>query len=204
MKESHQTSAPHFFRVSLQYEHKEQIRADQFYTGKMCAKNIVRYNTDSKNDIEFQKQDVDLSFELNGSRVMISEKFRSKDFGDLYLECYSKFPDTLGWMHHSNADFLACFFPERVLWINKKKLVEFFKATLWPALPLSYFEKIFGELPGKSGMQKQKIELNSKPYEIMVVQAFNQSGKHKWHTIGIGVPFVMLEDFNIPGKMILR
>lgn len=194
----------HHFRESLNKEKQLLTLADHFYIEKLGVKNIVRYNSDSEEDMQFQRQDIDLSFELNGRRVMVSEKFRSHDYGDLYLECYSKYPDTPGWMHHSKADFLACFFPERVIWLNKKKLSEFFLSRLWPAIPGAFFAKINRELHGRSGQQKQQLDFLGKSREITVIQAFNRSGKDQWHTIGIGLPFEMLEEFNIPGKIMFN
>lgn len=193
----------HHFCESLNKEKQFLPLADRFYIEKLGVKNIVRYNSDSEEHMPLQRKDIDLSFELNGGRVMISEKFRGDDYGDLYLECYSKYPDTLGWMHKSEADFLACFFPERVIWLNKKKLVNFFQTQLWPAIPGAWFAKINRELHGRSGQQKQPLEFFGKKRELTVIQAFNRSGKDQWHTIGLGIPFEMLEEFNIPGKVFI-
>lgn len=195
--------AAHHFRESLTKEKQKLALADRFFLQKMGAKDIVRYNSDSEEDMMFQRQDIDLSFELNGRRLMVSEKFRDHDYGDLYLECYSKYPGTMGWMHQSKADFLACFFPERVIWLNKKKLADFFLTKLWPAMPGAWFAKINRELHGRSGQQKQKLDFLGKQRELTVIQAFNRSGKDQWHTIGVGVPFEMLEEFNIPGKVFM-
>jgi len=193
----------HHFRDSLHRELQQQSRADRFYTEKLGVKNIVRYNSDSEEDMVYQRQDIDLSFELNGRRLMVSEKFRDHDYGDLYLECYSKYPGTMGWMHQSKADFLACFFPERVIWLNKKRLVDFFLTKLWPAMPGAWFAKINLELHSRSGQQKQKLDFLGKQRELTIIQAFNRSGKDQWHTIGVGIPFEMLEEFNIPGKVLM-
>lgn len=193
----------HQFNISLQKEVQQQARANKFYTEKLKVLQINRYNCNSESHLQFQRNDIDLSIELKGRQIMVSEKFRSFDYGDLYLECYSKYPGTPGWMHHSQADFLACFFPERVLWINKKKLVGFFLNKLWPELPGGWFAKINRELHGRSGIQKQKIDILGRPREFTVIQAFNSSGKDKWHTIGIGLPLEMLSEFNIPGKIYL-
>jgi hypothetical protein len=194
----------HNFNRSLNRELQQQDLADRFYLEKMGVKNILRYNSGSEEHMQFQRKDIDLSFELSGRRVMVSEKFRSHDYGDLYLECYSKYPDTPGWMHQSKADFLACFFPERVIWLNKKKLVDFFQTKLWPAIPGALFAKINRELYGRSGQQKQQLEFLGKLREVTVIQAFNRSGKDQWHTIGIGLPLEMLEEFNIPGKIMVN
>jgi len=193
----------HHFRDSLNRELQHQAKADRFYSEKMGVKNIARYNSDTQEDMVFQRQDIDLSFELNGRRLMVSEKFRNHDYGDLYLECYSKYPGTLGWMHHSKADFLACFFPERVIWLNKKMLVDFFHIKLLPAVPGAWFAKINRELHGRSGQQKHQLEFFGKTWEFTVIQAFNRSGNDQWHTIGLGIPFKMLEEFNIPGKVFM-
>lgn len=202
-KEPKKFSSTHAFSDSLRSEQRKQAQADRFYLEKMGAKNIVRYSSGNEEDMQFQRKDIDVSFELNGRRIMVSEKFRSHDYGDLYLECYSMYPDTTGWMHHSEADFLACFFPERVIWLNKKKLVEFFQSRVWPAIPGAWFAKINRELHGRSGQQKQQLDFSGKTREFTLIQAFNRSGNDQWHTIGIGLPMEMLEEFNIPGKIIV-
>ncbi|MFO7659253.1 MAG: hypothetical protein R6W78_19510, partial [Bacteroidales bacterium] len=116
VKENHQSHPPHAFPASLRRELQHQAKANRFYAEKLGVKDIVRYNSDSEEDMAYQRKDIDLSFELNGRRLMVSGKFRDHDYGDLYLECYSKYPETPGWMHKSEADFLACFYPERVIW----------------------------------------------------------------------------------------
>ena len=87
------------FKYSLQHEKDQAVKADQFYCNILKATEIQRFNVDSETDMEMQRQDVDLLLTLNGLTYRISEKFRDKDFGDLYVEVYSKYPKTPGWLH---------------------------------------------------------------------------------------------------------
>jgi catechol 2,3-dioxygenase-like lactoylglutathione lyase family enzyme len=73
-------------------------RADAFYRDVLGAKIIRRFDRDTDEDMEMQREDVDVLIELKGVEYRVSEKFREHDYEDLYIEIYSKYPDTPGWV----------------------------------------------------------------------------------------------------------
>ena len=117
---------PHHYNSSLQYEEAWHPIADKFYLSKWSDAEIIRYKNDSKEDLEFQRKDIDLSLKIDDKIIHISEKFRKDDFGDLLIELYSKYPNKKGWMKNSEADFITYFCPKTIYIVNKKDLLSWF------------------------------------------------------------------------------
>jgi|LSQX01.2.fsa_nt_gb uncharacterized glyoxalase superfamily protein PhnB len=188
---------PHNFDESLSREQAQQAKADAFYHRQFGATDIVRYTDNTEDHMILQRQDIDLSFIKAGKQYLVSEKFREKDFGDLYLETYSKYPGTKGWMHTNRADLLAYFFPTRMLLINKKKLMTFYHETLTPSVSEAFYAKLYNEYRNRSKIMTQSIRLKGADYKINIIQAFNRTGNSTWHTIGVSIPFELLDVFNV-------
>jgi hypothetical protein len=187
---------PHNFWRSLEYEGGKTKRADTFYYNQFKVEEIVRFDTGSAHDMEFQRMDIDVQLYGWGRHANVSEKFRDRDFNDLYLELYSMFPQTKGWMHVKGADYLAYFFPLRMFWINKKDLTRVFEEHIEPRIELDNVRNWIHENSGKSG--KCKSELNG--HEIQVINAFNRVRKRSWNTVGVSVPFSLLKELGLDWK----
>ena len=189
----------HNFKTSLNHEREQTALADTFYRDVLKVSEIKRFNSDSETDMEMQRQDVDVMLTLNETTYRVSEKFRDKDYGDLYVEVYSKYPKTLGWLHTGTPNAILYFTPETVFWITHKSLSSFCLNFLFPSIPESWFHDIF--LSGKSIVSKE-ISLNSKSVKINLIQAHNSMPDgSKWETIGISAPFSVFEE---NGVKILR
>jgi len=188
----------HHFKRSMNYEQSNAKRADAFYTKQFGASDIERYDKGTKEHMTLQRKDIDLCISVNATKIAISEKFRKADFGDVYLEIYSKYPHTNGWMEGSEADYLAYFFPKRMLWIPKGSLITFFEQAIKRQLPQEMVHRFHEEFRGKNGRKKLKIVSPAYSGIVQLIQAYNRSGKDEWHTIGITLPFAMLEKMGVP------
>lgn len=104
----------HNFENSLLHEREQTAKADAFYRYVLLVSDIKRFDTDSEADMEMQLQDVDVLLTLNGIKYRVSEKFRDTDYGDLYVEIYSKYPTTLGWLHTGSPNAILYFTPKTV------------------------------------------------------------------------------------------
>ena len=182
----------HNFDKSLQHEREFAERADRFYREQLKASEIRRYNNDNELDMSFQHKDIDVSITINGKNYNVSEKFRDTDFGDMYVEVYSKYSNVLGWIHTGEPDFISYFTPKAVYLISHKNLRDFCINTLFPAIPTKYFQEIFET--GKTRIKKQ-IVISGKQVEITIIQAHNQTGNSSWKTIGVAVDFEILKFF---------
>lgn len=187
--------ATHDFSRSLNYEHSKFPVQDKFYTETLGARKIVRIGFEDSESQLLQRLDVDVQFEYNGKIINVSEKNRKRDFGDLLLEFYSKFPHTRGWMNNSNAHYLAYFVPGKVYWINKVELVNFYKNHLEKSVPESYFEELVNKFPRRSVQQQKQIFLNGRTETITVIQAYNHpyNSYDSWYTESVSVTYNCLK-----------
>jgi hypothetical protein len=181
----------------MQREQKNQRRADDFYLNRLGATDIVRYNHNTKADMKQQRSDIDVSFRRNGNIIKISEKFRAKDFNDLYIEFYSKFPDVRGWLDKSQADYITYFFPARVFIIDEKSLAEFYKNHLSSAISENIFKQLTEQHSNANAQKHTWIKIQNHSYKIQIIQAYNQTEDASWYTMGIAIPFKVLSDFKI-------
>ncbi|MDR1984504.1 MAG: hypothetical protein LBQ28_06755 [Prevotellaceae bacterium] len=187
----------HNFNESMQREQAKQKRADDFYLKHLGATDIVRYNRNTAADMKVQRMDIDVSFRHKDKLINISEKFREKDFNDLYIEFYSKFPNTRGWLDKSQADYITYFFPTRVFLIDEKKLGEFYKNYLSKAVSEDTFKRLIEQNPNTNAQKRLCINIQNRSYRTQIIQAYNQIENASWYTMGIAIPFNVLSDFGI-------
>ncbi|NDP21759.1 MAG: hypothetical protein GZ091_11870 [Paludibacter sp.] len=182
----------HNFELSLQRERMQAVKADAFYRDVLKVTEIVRFNSDSDSDMEMQRQDVDVLLTLNDITYRVSEKFRDKDYGDLYVEVYSKFPKTQGWLHTGTPNAILYFTPNTVYWITHKSLANFCLDQLFPLIALDFFLELY---QSHQPIISKHIVLNKKPIKINLIQAHNSLPDGScWETIGISAPFSFFEE----------
>jgi hypothetical protein len=186
----------HHFGKSLKQEGISALSADVFYKrAPFSVSNIERYNESTDEHMILQRQDIDLSISFaDGRKYSVSEKFREHDYNDLLLEIYSKYPDTKGWIHKSNAERLAYFFQKRMFWIDKKALSAFCLQELFPLVEKDAIERLLSQ---EANSLKVGLRLNDKIYYCILTQAFNKMGQDTWNTVSISVPFQLLHDYKI-------
>jgi len=185
----------HNFEQSLQNERSKADFADKFYTERFRASDIVRYNSDSDIDMDFQRKDIDVSLVIDGKRYYLSEKFREKDYGDMYLEMYSKYPKTQGWMDSGSPDVVVYFTPQAVYRIIFKELQSFCLETLFPQIPAAWLQEIYNS---RKTIVSKTLPIDNFPVRINLIQAHNKpTTGSSWATIGISIPFDVLRKFGV-------
>ena len=186
----------HNFDQSLLREKEFFSKADLFYSAKLSATNINRFDYKTDEGKKMQLLDVDLSFNIDNITKLVSEKKRGRNYGDLYLETFSKYPHTKGWMTHTKANLLAYFFIDSALIVNMDQLKEFFENKLNPLLKEEWYKEI-NSFKNSSRRIPKIISLELNNYEINIIQAYNNTRGIEWHTLGISVPLKVLKDNNI-------
>jgi len=186
--------ATHDFSTSLNYEQSKFPKADKFYTEKLKATLISRIGFEDEDSKALQRMDIDVALTINGNKILVSEKDRQDDWGDLLLEFYSKYPNTKGWMDNSKADFMAYFVPNYVYWINKKELTDFYKNILSPAVPNNFFSEIIEQYPRQSKRVSKEILISGVKQKIFVVSAYNfpRNSNVEWYTLNICITYNLL------------
>jgi hypothetical protein len=186
----------HNFRKSLLHEKEQSNKADAFYADRLKVNEILRYNHDTPEDMAMQHADIDVSVRIGERRYNVSEKFRDVDYGDLYVELYSKYPHTQGWMHTGNPDVIVYFTPSKVCWVQHSSLNRFCFGTLFPAISQDDVLQFYlSELHFKP----VKILLSEKTVRLKLIKADNKDGA-EWTTIGLAIPFGTLRDFGVKFK----
>lgn len=179
---------PHHYDTSVSYEKEWHHRANFFYFSKYPNGKIRRYDANTPEHIQFQKQDIDVSILFQDKIVHLSEKFRQKDYGDLLIEIYSKYPEKEGWMDNSVADFLVYFCENKVYIIRKTELYQWY-------IRENIIEKLSAEIQNFHQQNRGKSSRKSLIYttqhhhsiRIQLIQAFNQTKDTIWHTISISI-----------------
>jgi hypothetical protein len=191
----------HRYDQSSEYEKFWQPIADEFYTSKYPKCELKRYNSNSKEDLEFQKKDIDLTIVLPDRNIHISEKFRKDDYGDLLIELFSKYPDVKGWMNNSAADYITYFTPHKVYVINKLELLNWYQTENFEDkinLEISNFHTL-----NERKSSRKKIEYTSSKghsFFIHLIQAYNKTMDAEWHTLSLAISWNELEKEGIQVK----
>jgi len=186
----------HNFKASLNHEREQSAMADTFYRDVLNVSEIKRFNSDSETDMQMQRQDVDVMLTLNETTYRVSEKFREKDYGDLYIEVFSKYPKKPGWLHTGLPNAILYFTPESVYWITHKSLYAFCVATLFPVIPEKWYDELF---QSHKTIISKRLFFNKKLIKINMIQAHNRDGA-TWETIGISAPFGFFEENGVKIK----
>jgi hypothetical protein len=182
----------HEFEKSLHYEKSQFRRADAFYREVLLVDEIIRFATDSKEDMKMQLQDIDVQLIKTNRVCHVSEKFREKDFGDLYIEVFSKYPHMRGWLETGLADMLVYFVPEVVYWCNAKNLRKFCVDMLFPMIPAEWYKEIYCSA---TSIISKNMNFFDQQTIVHLIKANNQtSDGSRWCTIGISVPFEFLKN----------
>lgn len=133
------------FFNALKYEKSMQNDADSLY--KAIIYNILhtQYPQDEINiDIKRwdfnnsegrikQLADIDVTVIVtmpmrnNTFHYNISEKFRTADYNDMFVELYSKYPSTEGWGINTQADWICYHTPEDLYVVNAKDIKKLVK-----------------------------------------------------------------------------
>lgn len=174
----------HNFDQSLQDERNQTHIADNFYREQMFASKIIRYSNDTANDLKMQKKDIDACVYINEREYFISEKFRNKDYGDIYIELYSKYPHTKGWLEQNHASALLYFTPSKVYWIGYQTLHWFAHNLLFVALNNKTIDTFAA---GISDFSSCEILIQQKIIPVKLIKAPNFCDGSSWTTIGISI-----------------
>lgn len=183
---------PHEFSRSLAWEYDQAAMADAFYYDRLGVENVVRFNTGSMRDMDFQRADIDVQLHAKGRIANISEKFRTRNYPDILIELYSLYPDVSGWFRRSLATHLVCFMPDVVHWLPEKELRAAFKLMEEKFRLEEEIKLLVAAFPHKSGRRSTVIDINGKSFDIQVIKAFNSSRNRAYDTISVSLPFSLL------------
>ena len=189
------------FLKPLTYEKEQFPRADEFYrrvlNSSMNKIKITRW--DYQLNAEHRKMqddgiDVTIENELATNEydrrvISISEKFRTSDFGDMFIELYSKFPNVTGWGLKEKADLVAYFTPWNVYIIDNDQLKKVVQA-IYDELDAETLAEDLKEAKCFQYIYKDKImEVRKVPTCL--------NGKVAWEGVGVCIKWEDLKDLGV-------
>lgn len=189
------------FLKALAYEKEQFPRADEFYrrvlNNSMNKIKITRW--DYQLNAEHRKMqedgiDVTIENELATNEydrrvISISEKFRTSDFGDMFIELYSKFPNITGWGLKEKADLVAYFTPWNVYIIDNDQLKKVVQA-IYDELDAETLAEDLKEAKCFQYIYKDKImEVRKVPTCL--------NGKVAWEGVGVCIKWEDLKDLGV-------
>lgn len=190
------------FQKALEYEQTMIPRADEAYKNLFSRFGhelvITRYDYNDPVGLgrKMQKHGVDLKLTLkdeygNSSNLMISEKFRSVDWGDMFVELYSQYPKVQGWgVTSQGVDFIAYFTPTKLYFVNYSDLFNV-------ASDIIFTHSI--------GMHKEisnnVIAHNRNDYreyiDLKVIPTYTNTDKPAWLGVGVGITWEALKAWGV-------
>lgn len=176
-------------------------RADMFYKNTLKAIIEKRYIPGVAEDAPLVEKNIDLTIKHNDRIKSIIEKSRDQDWNELYIEMYKNFPETKGWVYTSEAEFLAYFFPGRVMWTKLEPIKNFCESIYNKAIESGIFKDLKYQYQKNSGRLSKAIKINTKTYSLNFYQIYTEVNGEPCYNVGIIMPFVLLMDFHIDYKI---
>lgn len=181
----------HNFDTSLHAERAQAATADAFYRNVLHVACIQRFNSETHYDMEMQQQDVDVLITIGEVTYRVSEKFRAKDYGDLYVEMFSKYPNVPGWIETGSPNAILYFTPASAYWITHKSLAAFCRNNLFPLIHSVWLQELCNY---HKNIVSKIITFNGRPVKLNLIRAHNHPSEGRdWETIGLSAPFDFFE-----------
>gem|GEM_PF-2282435 len=176
-------------------------RADMFYKNVLKAEIVKRYTPTKEEDFDFIAKDQNLTIKIADKESTISEKARDQDWNDIYVEIFRKYPDEDGWIHYTEAEYIAYFFPGRVFWAKMEPIKHLCFDILSKAVDSGIYKELSYMYPKNSGRLSKTFKINQKTYSFNFIQTYHEEGEKSYYSVGISLPFVLLMDFRIDYKI---
>ena len=188
------------FQEALEYERMMIPRADEAYKNLFSRPGhelvITRYDYNDPVGQKMQKNGADLKLTLkdeygNSSNLTISEKFRTADWGDMFVELYSQYPRVQGWgVTSQGVDFVAYFTPKKLYFVNYGDLLNIASNILFTHNIGMYKEISDGVLEHNINDYKSSVELK-------VIPTYTNTNKPTWNGVGVCIPWETLKAWGV-------
>ena len=102
------------FNKMLGYEQSQMGKADRYYTKRWKADNIERFSWEDPKGRGMQRRGIDCKVQIGERTILVSEKFRSRSYGDMMIELQCG--NSAGWGITDTSEIL-CYFTDRDCYI---------------------------------------------------------------------------------------
>ena len=195
------------FNSCIDIEKEGQPKADKFYRSR-GATNITRWNWDDTEHGQYMQQDdIDATVEfynafsiLDASKkaIDISEKFRTRDFGDHMIEIWSNYQKKNPGSHiKCEADWLEQFVPGGVYEVTNASALR----TL-ATYARDYFDwdSLFTTLKPQFPSEPMTFIYKGNTYNVKLYKGVSTRGDNHWNNLCMIVSWDDLAHMGIPSK----
>ena len=198
------------FQNKLDYEKGCQQMADVFYKEHMNAISIERYDWDDPEGRRMQKRDADCKIVVKSDvnendflhPIVISEKFRSMDWGDMWIELYSRYPSVKGWaLESQGVDLIAYFIDglsagidKNIVYLVNAKRIKEFAENIVKQFDNAVDIKIELE---KTGKYNAKYDYNGKQYDVIFRKVKTQRPTYSYDGVGVCIKWNDLKEMGV-------
>lgn len=195
------------FQDKLNYEHSQQPMADVFYKEHMGAISIERYDYNDPNGRIKQQHDIDCTITIKDEQdnvydINISEKFRSIDWGDMWIELYSRYPSVRGWaLAFEGVDLIAYFIngldagiDKNIVYLVNAKRIKEIAENIVKQFDNAVDIKIELE---KTGKYNAKYDYNGKQYDVIFRKVKTQRPTYSYDGVGVCIKWNDLKEMGV-------
>ena len=190
------------FLTALEYEKSQQKMADDFYK-KIFGDDLIEIKRWDYNKDEYsrsmQKKGIDVTLKVRKIsknrpteiEYNISEKFRTNDWDDMFIELYSKFPNTIGWGHQYNADCIAYFMDNEMYIVNNQHL-----SSLVESISQQLSKDFLSDIFSAKGNDSYIGSYRNKIVKVFKIPTYIN---HKliWEGVGVCIKWKDLDDLGV-------
>lgn len=178
----------------LESEEGFPLRKEKIYEALEGYTDVRFVKFESEEDKEKQRADIDVLAKAGDVEIGISEKIRNyKYFNDILIEVWSVFErHTHGWLKDSKANYLYCFYSDKLVIVDVYTLKKFCKA-FFDEEAVRVMETGFKQLIKE---RKTSGSIWLKGEKMTLIIGVNKT----YHTVSVGVP----EEFLVKNGVIIE
>lgn len=160
---------------------KEYVYEPEGYTNV----KFIKFEESEENK-SLQRADIDVIAMAGDVEVKISEKIRKREYSnDILVEVWSGFERHVpGWLKHSEADVMYCFYKDKLAIVDVPTLKKFCR-NFFDRETVAALETAF---KGVIRAEKTKGETYLKGYKMTLIIGVNKT----YHTVSVGIPEELL------------
>lgn len=159
------------FNKMLGYEQSQMGKADRYYTKRWKADNIERFSWEDPKGRGMQRRGIDCKVQIGERTILVSEKFRSRSYGDMMIELQCG--NSAGWGITDTSEIL-CYFTDRDCYIIQTETMR---------RVLSDFLTWIKE--NKVKFTPPKMELTFKGHPVLLQETTSQRDGNVWKAVNL-------------------
>lgn len=167
------------------------------YPWNLMEINLSRWDWNTPEGRTKQMSDIDITIDVDvksgqiKNHYNISEKFRTDDYGDMFIELYSKYPNVNGWGPTTEADLIFYHTPKNLYYIDAKDIKRV-SNDIMNTININHLNDEMVEW----GTNRTEREYNGFHLDFIKVPTY-VNDKKLWTGIGVCIQWDVLRKLNV-------